>query len=101
MLVALCTKASTRTIRVTAEECIDLLVALCTKAKTRTIRGTAKECIDMLMVVCTKASTRTVRCTAEECIDMLNGKMHGRGVCRYADGSIAHDGQWKDGQLVK
>ena len=27
-----------------------------------------------------------------------DGKMHGRGVFRYPDGSIAHDGQWKDGQ---
>jgi hypothetical protein len=27
-----------------------------------------------------------------------DGEMHGRGVYRYADGSIAHDGQWKDGQ---
>jgi hypothetical protein len=33
--------------------------------------------------------------------EFKDGKMHGRGVCRYADGSIAHDGQWNDGQPVK
>jgi hypothetical protein len=29
-----------------------------------------------------------------------DGKMHGQGVMRLADGTIAHDGQWKDDQPV-
>jgi hypothetical protein len=27
-----------------------------------------------------------------------NGKRHGRGVYRKADGRMIHDGQWKDDQ---
>ena len=30
--------------------------------------------------------------------EFKDGKKHGRGVYRSANGSIAHDGQWKDGQ---
>jgi hypothetical protein len=81
-----------------------MLVVMCTMESGRTISITAEECIDLLMVMCTMESGRTVRSNADELCRYASGdvyegeyqddKIHGRGVYRYADGSIRHDGQW-------
>ena len=48
-----------------------MLMVMCTKEISRTIRCMAEECIDMLMVPCTKGIGRTIRGMAEECFDVL------------------------------